>query len=99
LSPDTLQGAKLQLVQQAQQRTNTSSSIAAEVANKCSSKCSEMLALLQTLQQNVSDDDDDVPSSGYNVTSTQLETLLAGRSAVKETFEPSLERHEPIALQ
>jgi hypothetical protein len=97
LSPDTLQGAKLQLVQQAQQRTNTSSSNATEVAKKRSSKCSEMLELLHALQPNVSDDDDDVPSSGYNVSSPQLETLFAGISAVKETFEQS--RHELLALQ
>jgi hypothetical protein len=52
LSPDTLQGAKFQPVQQALPRTSTSSSNATEVAKKNSSKCSEMLEILQTLQQN-----------------------------------------------
>ena len=99
LSPDTLQGAKLQLVQQAQQRTNVSRSNATEVAKKYSSKCSEMLETLQSLQQNGNEDDDDTRFSGYTVSSIQRETLLAGISAVKETFEPSLGIHEPLALQ
>jgi predicted KAP-like P-loop ATPase len=58
-SPDTLQGAKLLLVQKYQQRTNASSSSTTEVAKKYSRKCTEILAILKNLQQNGSNDDDD----------------------------------------
>jgi hypothetical protein len=70
-----------------------------EVAKKYSNKCSEMLETVKSLHHNGDEDADDIPLSGYNVSSIQKETLLAGIYAVKETFEPSLGRHEPLALQ
>jgi hypothetical protein len=58
-----------------------------------------MIEILQSLQQKSDEDDDDIPVSGYTLSSIQRETLLAGISVVQETFEPSLGIHEPLALQ
>jgi hypothetical protein len=58
-----------------------------------------MLETFQSLQRISNEDDHAISSSGYTVSSIQRAIVLAGTSAVKETFEISLGRHEPLALQ
>jgi hypothetical protein len=52
VTPDTLQGAKLQLIQQSQQRAALSGSSATDVAKQQSAKCTNMLETLHSLPGN-----------------------------------------------
>jgi hypothetical protein len=99
LTPDTLQGAKLQLVQQSQQRAALSGSSAIDVAKKHSTKCTSMLDTLLSLPGNSPEDHIGISPSTYILSSEQRETLLDGVSSLNESFRQSDVPHEPFSLQ
>jgi hypothetical protein len=76
LTPDTLQGAKLQLVQQFQQRPALSGSSATNFAKQHSAKCTNMPDTINSLPGNGSDDHTGISPSTYIISAEKRKRFL-----------------------
>jgi hypothetical protein len=107
LTPDTLQGAKLQLVHQAQQRVTHCSDQSDHLETQCIAKCTQMLSSLEThLPENVQESEDTISdtvmvsrSIYMNVISciTEIKTVLSAKYHGHDQISAS-DRPHPIFL-
>jgi hypothetical protein len=86
LTKDTLQGAKLQLVKQSQQRAGLSGLSATDVAKQHSKKGMNILDTIHSLPGNSTEYHTVISTSTYILSAEQRETLLDGSSSFNESL-------------